>query len=51
MKYILLIIIGVLLYQSPDARNFTAQQLTNLAEFLRPNAQGQQPQQPPHIYY
>ena len=50
MKYILLIIIGVLLYQSPDARNFTAQQLTNLAELLRPNAQGQEPQ-PPHIYY
>ena len=34
MKYILLIIIGVLLYQSPDARNFTAQQLTDFAELL-----------------
>ncbi len=45
MKYILLIIIGVLLYQSPNARNFSAQQLTNLAEFLRP-----QPQ-PTHVYY
>ena len=46
MKYILLIIIGVLLYQSPDARNCTAQQLTNLAELLRP-----QPPTPTHIYY
>ena len=47
MKYILLIIIGVLLYQSPDARNFTAQQLTNLAELLRSEPQPT----PQHIYY
>jgi len=46
MKYVLIIIIGVLLYQSPNARNFTAQQLTNLADLIDTN-----PSQFPDLFH
>ena len=36
MKVILLIIIGVLLFQSEDSRFFISDQLKNASEFVRP---------------
>ena len=36
MKFVLLVIIGVLLYNSNDARHFTADMLEDAAEFVRP---------------
>jgi hypothetical protein len=38
MKFILLCIIGALLWNSEDARYFTADQLQNAAEFIRPES-------------
>jgi len=37
MKFILLCIIGALLWNSEDARYFTADQLQNASEFIRPD--------------
>ena len=37
MKVLLITIIGVLLWNSTDARNFTADQLESAADFIRPN--------------
>ena len=39
MKIILLAVIGVLLYNSNDARFFISDQLINAGEIVRPNAQ------------
>lgn len=36
MKFALVVIIGVLLWNSNDARQFTADALDNAAEFVRP---------------
>ena len=36
MKLILLIVIGVLIYQSDDSRYFVSDQLQNASEFIRP---------------
>ena len=36
MKVILILIIGVLLYQSEDSRYFVSDQLQNASEFIRP---------------
>ena len=36
MKFVLLVIIGVLLWNSNDARKFTADVLTEAAEIVRP---------------
>jgi len=36
MNFILLILIGVLLYQSEDSRYFVSDQLKNASEFVRP---------------
>lgn len=41
MKLILLVIIGVLLWNSTDARQFTSDQLQNASEFIDPNQQRQ----------
>ena len=38
MKLILLIVIGVLIYQSDDSRYFISDQLQNASEFVRPDA-------------
>ena len=38
MKVFLLIIIGVLLYQSNDSRYFVSDQLQNASELIRPNS-------------
>ena len=37
MKFVLLVIIGVLLWNSNDARKFTADVLTEAAEIVRPD--------------
>ena len=37
MKLILLILIGVLIYQSEDSRFFISDQLQNASEFVRPD--------------
>ncbi len=37
MKLILLIVIGVLIYQSDDSRYFISDQLQNASEFVRPD--------------
>ena len=39
MKILLLAIIGVLLYNSNDARFFISDQLQNASEFVRPDPQ------------
>jgi len=36
MKLILLILVGVLIYQSEDSRFFISDQLQNASEFVRP---------------
>ena len=36
MKFVLLVIIGALLWTNNDARNFTADRLNDAAEFVRP---------------
>jgi len=37
MKVLLITIIGVLLWNSTDARHFTADQLESAADFIRPD--------------
>jgi len=37
MKVILLVIIGVLVFQSEDSRYFISDQLKNASEFVRPD--------------
>ena len=37
MKVILLVIIGVLVFQSEDSRYFISDQLQNASEFVRPD--------------
>jgi len=37
MKFVLLVIIGALLWNNNDARKFTADSLTEVAEFIRPD--------------
>ena len=39
VKFLLLIVIGVLIYNSNDARFFISDQLNNASEFIRPDAQ------------
>ena len=39
MRFLLLVIIGVLVYNSNDARFFISDQLNNASEFVRPDAQ------------
>ena len=39
VKVLLLIVIGVLLYNSNDARFFISDQLNNASEIIRPDAQ------------
>ena len=39
MKFVLLVVIGVLLYNSNDARFFISDQLNNASEMIRPDAQ------------
>jgi len=39
MKFLLLVLIGVLVYNSDDARFFISDQLNNASEFIRPDAQ------------
>ncbi len=38
MKIILLILVGVLIYNSEDSRFFISDQLQNASELVRPNA-------------
>jgi hypothetical protein len=38
MKVVLIVIIGVLLFQSEDSRFFISDQLQNASEFVRPDA-------------
>jgi hypothetical protein len=38
MKLILLILVGVLIYNSEDSRFFISDQLQNASELVRPNA-------------
>jgi len=38
MKIILLILVGVLIYNSEDSRFFISDQLQNASEIVRPNA-------------
>ena len=38
MKLILLILVGVLIYNSEDSRFFISDQLQNASEIVRPNA-------------
>jgi len=38
MKVILLILVGVLIYNSEDSRFFISDQLQNASELVRPNA-------------
>jgi len=37
MKFLLLIVIGVLLWNSDKAREFTSEQLNNASEFIAPD--------------
>tara|TARA_R100000278_G_scaffold87685_1_gene66960 strand:+ start:87 stop:227 length:141 start_codon:yes stop_codon:yes gene_type:complete len=37
MKIVLLIVVGVLLWNSDKAREFTAEQLNNASEFISPD--------------
>ena len=39
VKFLLLILIGVLIYNSNDARFFISDQLNNASEMIRPDAQ------------
>ena len=39
MKFVLLVVIGVLVYNSNDARFFISDQLNNASEMIRPDAQ------------
>ena len=39
MKFVLLVFIGVLIYNSNDARFFISDQLNNASEMIRPDAQ------------
>ncbi len=39
MKIALLIVVGILFWTSDDARNFTADQLNNAAEIVRPDVE------------
>jgi len=39
MKIALLIIVGILFWTSDDARNFTADQLNNVSEIVRPDVE------------
>ena len=39
VKFLLLVIIGVLVYNSNDARFFISDQLNNASEIIRPDAQ------------
>ena len=39
VKFLLLIVIGVLIYNSNDARFFISDQLNNAADVVRPDAQ------------
>lgn len=39
VKFLLLIVIGVLIYNSNDARFFISDQLNNASEMIRPDAQ------------
>jgi hypothetical protein len=39
MKFLLLVLIGVLVYNSDDARFFISDQLNNASEIIRPDAQ------------
>jgi len=39
MKFVLLVVIGVLIYNSNDARFFISDQLNNASEMIRPDAQ------------
>jgi len=39
MRFLLLVVIGVLVYNSNDARFFISDQLNNASEFIRPEAQ------------
>ena len=39
MRFLLLIVIGVLIYNSNDARFFISDQLNNASEVIRPDAQ------------
>ena len=39
MKFLLLVLIGVLIYNSNDTRFFISDQLNNASEFIRPDAQ------------
>ena len=39
VKFLLLILIGVLIYNSNDARFFISDQLNNASEIIRPDAQ------------
>ena len=39
MKFVLLVIIGVLLYNSNDARFFVSDQLNNVSDIIRPEPQ------------
>ena len=39
MKFILLVIIGALLWNNNDARQFTSDQLQSMSDFIEPNTQ------------
>ena len=39
MKIALLIVVGILFWTSDDARNFTADQLNNASEIVRPDVE------------
>jgi hypothetical protein len=39
MRFLLLVVIGVLVYNSNDARFFISDQLNNASEIIRPDAQ------------
>jgi hypothetical protein len=39
MKFVLLVVIGALLWNNNDARTFTADVLTDAAEIIRPDSQ------------
>jgi len=39
MRFLLLVVIGVLIYNSNDARFFISDQLNNASEMIRPDAQ------------
>jgi len=42
MKFALLVIIGIILFNSNDARQFTAERLYDAAEFIDPRTQTEQ---------